>query len=535
MRGVNPSRTPAELIFMRGVNPSRSPAEFIFMRGVNPSRTPAEFIFMRGVNPSRTPAEGSIRSWRGRLAYLANLLLLIAGAAAADETVLRHVHEGSDAAIAIADDIWGFAELGYLEEKSSARLQQFLAGRGFQIDAAVAEIPTAFVASRGSGKPVIGILAEFDALPGLSQAAVPHRQPRVADAPGHACGHHLFGAASVLAAASVAEWLQTAAVEGTVRLYGTPAEEGGSGKVYMTRAGLFDDVDVVLHWHPGDRNDASPSSSNANKSGRFRFHGIAAHAASAPDRGRSALDGVEAMNFMVNLMREHIPPDSRIHYVITDGGDAPNIVPEFAEVYYYVRNPDPQIVEQLFQRVVHAAEAAALGTGTRMAFEVMHGNYPLLPNKVLARQMDVNLRNLGGYEYSPAERQFAETLYETLANPPLELGSQTRIQPYFYRQRMGSTDVGDLSWKVPTAGLVTATWVPGTAAHSWQAVAAGGMSIGHKGMLLAAKVLALTATDLFSDPALIERAWVELEKRRGADFEYSPLLGDRAPPLDYRL
>ena len=463
------------------------------------------------------------------------LLAVAAGAAAAESGVLRYVEESGDAAVSVAQDIWGYAELGYLEEKSTRRLQGFLKDRGFAIETGLAGIPTAFLASRGSGKPVVGILAEFDALPGLSQAAVPHRQPQVENAPGHACGHHLFGAASALAAASVAQWLQETGAEGTVRLYGTPAEEGGSGKVYMARAGLFDDVDVVLHWHPSDRNDASPSSSNANKSGRFRFHGIAAHAASAPDRGRSALDGVEAMNFMVNLMREHVPSDSRIHYVITDGGDAPNIVPEFAEVYYYVRNPDPEVVKRLFERVADAAEAAALGTGTRMEYEVMHGNYPVLPNEVLAKQVDANLRKLGGYEYSPGEQALAETIYETLIEPSLELGSQARVQPYLYRQRMGSTDVGDVSWAVPTVGFGTATWVPGTAAHSWQAVAAGGMSIGHKGMLLAARLLALTATDLYSNRGLIERAWKELEERRGPDFEYSALLGDRDPPLDYRL
>ena len=466
---------------------------------------------------------------------IVSVLVMTASVAAGDDAVVRYVDEGSAAAVAVAEDIWALAELGYLEEKSSARLQNFLEGRGFQINTAVAEIPTAFVASRGSGKPVIGILAEFDALPGLSQAAVPQRQPRVADAPGHACGHHLFGAASVLAAASVAEWLESAGITGTVRLYGTPAEEGGSGKVYMTRAGLFDDVDVVLHWHPGDRNDASPSSSNANKSGRFRFHGVAAHAASAPDRGRSALDGVEAMNFMVNLMREHIPSDSRIHYVITDGGDAPNIVPEFAEVYYYVRNPKVAVARELFERVVAAAEAAALGTGTRMDYEVMHGNYPVLPNEALAKRVDANLRQLGGFTYNAEEQAFAETLYKSLVRPTLKLGSHVEVQPYVFRQRMGSTDVGDLSWKVPTVGFATATWVPGTAAHSWQAVAAGGMSIGHKGMLLAAKLLALTATDLYTQPLLIEQAWNELRERRGTEFIYSPLLGDRDPPLDYRL
>ena len=462
-------------------------------------------------------------------------LLLTGGFAAADQRVLAEVEKERAASIALADDIWGFAELGYLETKSSARLQGYLSESGFAVESGVADIPTAFVATYGEGQPVIGILAEFDALPGLSQAAKAVRQPVADGMPGHACGHHLFGAASASAGVAVARWLAATGASGTVRVYGTPAEEGGSGKVYMVRAGLLDDVDVVLHWHPGDRNEASAASSTANKSGRFRFHGAAAHAASAPERGRSALDGVEAMNFMVNLMREHIPEDSRIHYVITDGGDAPNIVPESAEVYYYVRHPKLPTVKALFERVVKAAEAAALGTGTQMTFEVMHGNYPVLPNETLARMVDANLRRLGGFTYSPEEQRFAEAVHQTLGEVALPLGTESEVQPFILRQGRGSTDVGDVSWAAPTVGFSTATWVPGTPAHSWQAVAAGGTSIGHKGMLLAARLLALTATDLYRDTELIKRAWAELREKRGADFEYEALLGGRTPPLDYRL
>ena len=450
------------------------------------------------------------------------------------EAVVEEVARHEADAVALASDLWDFAELGYLEEKSARRLSEYLSDQGFAVEEGVAGIPTAFVATHGEGEPTLGILAEFDALPGLSQAALPQRRPVVAGAPGHACGHHLFGAASVVAAVAVARWLEAEGRGGTVRLYGTPAEEGGSGKVYLTREGLFEDVDAVLHWHPSDRNDASPSSSTANKSGRFSFKGAAAHAAAAPDKGRSALDGVEAMNYMVNLMREHVPSDARIHYVITDGGDAPNIVPEYAEVYYYVRHPRPERALALFERVVAAAEGAARGTDTQMSYEVMHGNYPVLRNDTLAEIIDANLRAIGGIAYSADERAFAEAIRTTLLAPRLGLGSEGEIQRFEFRQGMGSTDVGDVSWNVPTGGFRTATWVPGTPAHSWQAVAAGGMSIGHKGMMVAAKVLAATAVDLFEAPDILAVARGELESRRGGDFVYRALLGDREPPLDYR-
>jgi aminobenzoyl-glutamate utilization protein B len=329
--------------------------------------------------------------------------------------------------------------------------------------------------------------------------------------------------------------MQASGTAGTIRLYGTPAEEGGAGKVYMVRAGLFNDVDAVLHWHPGDRNVATPSASLANKSAKFRFTGLSAHAAAAPERGRSALDGVEAMNHMVNLMREHVPEDTRIHYVITAGGAAPNVVPDFAEVFYYVRNPDPQNVVSIFDRVVKAAEGAALGTGTTMQYEVIHGIYAMLPNEALGKAMYANLERVGGVSYDAEERTFAETIRRSLPEdaPPLE--SAARIVPYGEGgEAGGSTDVADVSWVVPTAGLRAATWVPGTAAHSWQAIAAGGTSIGEKGMIVAAKTIALTAVDLFTNAELRAAAKAEHTQRVGPDFVYRPLLGDRPPPLDYR-
>ncbi len=463
------------------------------------------------------------------------LILTLCGPAARAEEMAALVDEQLAAGTALADEIWRHAELGYLEQKSSAALQSYLSERGFSVESGLAGMPTAFVASYGQGEPVIGILAEFDALPGLSQNAVPERSPQIEGGAGHACGHHLFGAASATAGVAIARWLDENNRSATVRVYGTPAEEGGSGKVYLTRAGYFDDVDVVLHWHPGDRNSASASSSTANKSGRFTFHGKAAHAAAAPERGRSALDGVEAMNYMVNLMREHVPSDSRIHYVITDGGDAPNIVPETAQVYYYVRHPEATRVVELFEWVVRTAQAAALGTGTEMTYEVMHGNYPLLPNETLARLVDGNLRSLGGFLYNDAERAFAVRIQDSLGGELPALDSTNEVRPFAITQGMGSTDVGDVSWNVPTVGFSTATWVPGTPAHSWQAVAAGGTSIGHKGLGLAAKLLARTAEDLIENPEIIDDARIELEEKRGADFQYEALLGDRKPPLDYRL
>ena len=436
----------------------------------------------------------------------------------------------------IAHKIWEFAELGYLETKSTSLLQSHLQSEGFTIKKEVAEIPTAFMAEYGSGEPVIGILAEFDALPGISQDAVPERKELKKGGSGHACGHHLFGAGSVAAAVAVKDWLKKTGTKGTIRLFGTPAEEGGAGKVYMVRAGLFDDVDVMLHWHPGSSNGASARSSLANKSAKFKFYGKASHAASSPERGRSALDAVEAMNYMSNLMREHIPMESRMHYVITSGGEAPNVVPAYAEVFYYVRHPEMQEVRNLFDRLVKTAEGAAIGTGTTMEYEVIHGVYNVLPNETISEIMYKNLQQVGGVKYNAEEEIFAKKIIATFDREGLSPSDAEKIQPYTVSNRGtgGSTDVGDVSWVVPTAGMRSATWAPGTGAHSWQAVAAGGMSIGTKGMIVSSKTLALTAIDLYKNPSLCKKAKMELMEKRGKDFKYEAMLGDREPPLDYR-
>jgi aminobenzoyl-glutamate utilization protein B len=470
-----------------------------------------------------------------RIFLVTTVCILLASTAQADDGIRQFLAGRASHDEEIARSIWNWAEVGYQEVKSSALLQKDLAAAGFKVEAGVAGMPTAFVANWGKGEPVIGILAEYDALPGITQDVSPLRKPISGKLSGHACGHHLFGTASVSTAIALKNWLQKSDTPGTIRLYGTPAEEGGAGKVYMVRAGLFNDVDTVLHWHPSDVNFAGLDKALANKNAKFRFHGISAHASGAPERGRSALDGIESMDYMVNMMREHVPSDARIHYVITSGGSAPNVVPDFAESYLYVRHADTRIVEEIFDRIVKAAEGAALGTGTTMDYEIIGGVHNILPNEALARVMFAKLQEVGGISYTPEERAFAEQLYSSLVQPNMPLGSEADVQAFgFERPGIGSTDVADVSWNVPTVGLRVATWVPGTSAHSWQAVAAGGMSIGYKGMENASQVLALMGQELFAHPELIAKARAEFEQRRGPHFQYKPMLGDRAPPLDYR-
>ncbi len=466
---------------------------------------------------------------------LALLLIYPSLAQKTKQEMIKQIDARYDQYTSAAKKIWGFAEVGFQETQSSALLQQMLKDAGFTVQNNIAGMPTAFVATYGSGKPVIGILGEYDALPGVAQEAVPELKPIPGQMAGHACGHHLFGVASAAAAITTKDWLIANKKAGTIRFYGTPAEEGGSGKVYMVREGLFKDVDVVLHWHPSSMNSASYGSSLANKNGKFRFYGVASHAAASPERGRSALDGVEALDNMVNMMREHVPQETRIHYVITRGGEAPNVVPAFAEVYYYVRNPKRDNVKSIWDRIERAAKGAAMGTETRVEIEVTGGVYDLLGNESLAKVMDANLKTVGGYTYTPEEKEFAVKIQQTFGpgqTSPLE--STNVIQPLRSYDGSASTDVGDVSWVVPTVGLGTATWVPGTAAHSWQAVAAGGTTIGFKGMMIAAKTIALTAADLFSNQALIDDAWKEFRSDTGPDFKYEALIGDRKPALDYR-
>ena len=446
-----------------------------------------------------------------------------------DDDIARLAEDGWSA----ARKIWEWSEPGYQEENSSGLLADWLEGHQFRVKRGIAEIPTAFTAEYGSGKPVIAILGEFDALPGLSQAGVPYREPRPDSQYGHGCGHHLFGTASAMAAIAIARQIEAGRLSGTVRYYGCPAEEGGSAKVFIVRAGLFDDVDAAMHWHPSSMNAAGDRSTLARIAVKFRFHGTSAHAAGAPEQGRSALDAVELTNFAAQLLREHTPDGTRIHHVITAGGEAPNVVPAFSEVYYYIRHPKGHIVRELYARLVKCAKAGALGTETRLEIRNEGGILEILPNNALAEVTLDTLRKMNDLSYTEEERAFAIRIQETLAAPkPLE--SIEKVIDRSGDVGKGSTDVGDVSWVVPTTGFNTACWVPGTPGHSWQAVATGNTSIARKGMILAARVLAESTRTLMTSPEILKRAKKELA-RRLEDREYTPLMApEQQPPLDYR-
>ncbi|HQR31415.1 MAG TPA: amidohydrolase [Blastocatellia bacterium] len=432
--------------------------------------------------------------------------------------------------------IWEFAEVGYKENNSSSLLKAELRAAGFQIQENVAEIPTAFVATFGQGKPVIGILGEYDALPGLSQISfIAEKRARVAGGPGHGCGHNLFGTASAFAAITLKDYLVEKKISGTIKFFGTPAEEGGSGKVFMARAGVFNDLDVALAWHPGDANSASLKSSLANVTAKFRFYGQAAHAAAAPDKGRSALDAVMLMAHAVDMMREHVPQTTRLHYIITKGGEAPNVVPDFAEIYMYARHPSMPVLDGIWSRVVKCAEAGALATETKMEMELVGSVYNELPNEPLARLIDKNLRQVGGVKYTAEEVTFAEKLRSTFSlDGALAMGSQEQIQGIEDGVSSGSTDVSDVSWIVPTTEFRAATYVPGTPGHSWQAVACTGSNIGRKGLTVAAKTLTLSAIDLLNNPKHIEEARSDFSKRRAGHEYRSRIPANQKPALNYR-
>jgi aminobenzoyl-glutamate utilization protein B len=449
--------------------------------------------------------------------------------------VLDHVAAHAERFGAVSRQIWESPELGFHETKSSALLQSELRANGFDVHADIAQMPTGFTATYGSGKPVIVLMGEFDALPGLSQKDEPVQDPVAAGAPGHGCGHNLLGSASALAAVAIKEEMQARHLKGTIRYYGTPAEEGGGGKIYMIHAGLFKDVDAVLAWHPGDSNRASNSSLLANNGGRFRFYGVASHAAAAPDRGRSALDGLMIMLNAVEFLREHVPQETRIHYIITNGGAAPNIVPAFAEANLVARNPDAEVLDGIWDRIMDCARAGALASGTRMEF-VQGTNYSnVLPNDTLNDVLGRAMRKAGGFNYTPDEQKFATEIQKTLNGPVHSPAPSVVTADKSEGVGSASSDAGDVSWVVPTAQFTAATFVPGVSAHTWQAAACAGSSIGRKGMVVAARTLALGAVELFANPDELKTARDSFQTRLAGRKWTTRIAPDAKPPLDYAI
>lgn len=442
------------------------------------------------------------------------------------QDVIRAIEERAPHYTELSDSVWDTPELCFKEYKSSA-LQMALLGReGFRITKGIAGMSTAFVAEAGSGGPVIGFLGEFDALSGLAQdAGVAVKQTSTPGANGHGCGHNLHGAGAMLAAAALKDVLKAHGIAGTVRYYGCPAEEGGSGKTFMTRAGVFDDLDVALNWHPSSFSTVKAFPSLAVIQAAFRFTGKAAHAAAAPHMGRSALDAVELFNVGVNYLREHMPDQARVHYAVTDsGGVSPNVVQARAEVLYYVRAPDIHDTKELFRRVQRVAEGAAWMTETTLEVSTSRGCSNNIYNKVLDDVMYENLLQLGPPPFDDADRAFAAEIRKSFDDADvsfnaLNFGFPSQADKVLSDDVVreapqllgGSSDMGDVTWVVPTTQYFGACYAIGTEFHTWQLVAQGKMPAAHKGMIHAAKVLAATAADLIQKPEVIARAKEQLK------------------------
>ncbi|MHA2288509.1 MAG: M20 family metallopeptidase [Promethearchaeota archaeon] len=464
---------------------------------------------------------------------------------------IKSVKANQDLLIDVSDQIWEFAELGLEEFKSSKLLIKTLSEAGFSVKSDVKDMPTAFFADYGNGKPVIGILGEYDALPGLSQKVQPTREVLVDGAPGHGCGHNLLGVASLGAVLSIKEAIDSGEVNGTIRYYGCPAEEKFNAKGYMIREGLFDDVDIAMTWHPSNFNMVNLMSALAINSVVFKFHGRTAHAAGDPQNGRSALDAVELMNIGANYMREHMISDARLHYVITHGGDVPNVVPAEAEVHYFVRSPERHQVEELYARLVNIAKGATLMTETTMEIAFVSGMYNTMYTNVVSDVISNAMRKVGPPRFNKDDVAFANELKKSVPRDSLD-GYYKLIPPEMKefakvilsqplnkviippmgkgKVMPGSTDVGDVSWKVPLGEFGTACEVMGSPGHSWQNVVTSGMSIGHKGMLTAAKILAISTLDFMKNPDLVKKASKEHEQVHKEKPYKSPLPDGLKPP-----
>lgn len=464
---------------------------------------------------------------------------------------LEWVDAHADLIVGIHQQMWEHPEVGLQEYAASKLLADTLEAHGFTVERGVAGMPTAFVATYGAGGPVIGVMAELDALPGLSQKNVPYREPAVEGGAGHGCGHCSYAATAVAAALAVKAALDAGQLAGTIKCFGCPAEETLIGKVFMVRDGVFDGLDACLGHHPGSVNGVFMGSSNAMNSVKFEFFGKASHAAGSPEQGVSALDAVELMNTAVNYMREHVVQEARIHYVIEEGGHEPNVVPAYARSWYYVRAPGRELVDQYYERILRIADGADLMVGTTHKVQFLAGAHNTIPNRPLAEQIVANMRMVGAPTYTEAELRFAAELGATItpqekravlersllpdALELMDVHLNSRIYDPWGEERKGgggSTDVADVSWNTPTVEFSTAVFIVGAPGHSWQHTAVSGTSIGHKSTLFAAKVMAATVVDLLTGPDLLAQVQADWRKRMAGRVYRSPLPADLQPPLD---
>ncbi len=446
-------------------------------------------------------------------------------------TAVQYIDAKRELITGLADKMWDWAELALHENKSAKALAEALEAEGFTVEAGTGGMPTAFVATWGSGRPVIGFLAEYDALAGLSQEIVPIRKERVAGAPGHGCQHNLLGAGTFGAVIGLKKELEARKIPGTVKFFGCPAEENLSGKAFMARDGAFDGLDACFTWHPSSVNRVWNGSSLANNAANFTFHGRSAHAAGDPHNGRSALDAVQLMNLGVEFLREHMPTKARVHYVITDGGGQPNVVPPLAKVWYLIRAPRREEVDELYERVIRCARGAAEMTDTTFEIELLKAIWNLLPNETLEEVLEGAFKRVGPAQFSEDDVAFAKEIDKTVPAkvkesalregkvPESEWG-KVLMDKVFDRTAqaediMGSTDVGDASWCTPLAQFGTACAAVSSPGHSWQLVAQGGMGIGHEGTIVAAKVMAEAGYELMTNPETLKKARDEFQKRTG--------------------
>jgi aminobenzoyl-glutamate utilization protein B len=466
------------------------------------------------------------------------------------ESAFDWIENNRDVIVEISDKVWEFAELGLIEFKSSALLANELEKHGFRVERGIAGMPTAFVATWGEEKPVIGIMGEYDALPGLSQKKVPWKEPLETGKPGHGCGHNIHGTSGMAAAIAVKKAMEKHKIKGAIKFFGCPAEENFSGKVFMVRDGYFSNINAVISHHPSTMNEASLMSCLAVNSVKFHFYGEASHAGASPEHGRSALDAVELMNIGVNYLREHVIQDARIHYVIEKGGDQPNIVPSYARSWYYVRAPERDQLEFIYDWILDIAKGAAIMTKTKVEAEFFEGMYNLIPNRIIAELIVKNMREIGLPKYNSEDWKFAEKVAKTIA-PEMKIAQLRKSKRPGWERLVdkviddeipdpwgegevshGSTDVADVSWQTPTVEFGTATWVLGTPGHSWQNVAQGGVGLGHESLIFSAKVMAATSLDLLMNEEIVNKAKEEHRRRIGKKKYKSPIPPEHKPPLD---